>query len=256
MRQTLRFAFLAPLALAAGLLAAGAAGAETLGYPSAQHASFLIDYPAAWEMTPGEGPGDYVTLVGPTGVTLMLRTIPGTKASMEEAVKDSYTYLGENYTDLKLSDPTDSSKGPHRLLRHRLRQGFRRHLDGLRHGLVRGQRRGDRRDLVRRQRRRQSRNRRPPARSSSRSARPDLAGSGNLQKSPVLEDLETGLFRFGGDDQGADEAPGVDVSAKPTALKLAGLTLDQIDLIELNRSLRLSQALADHLEAGRVDRPR
>lgn len=110
MRQTLRLAFLAPLALAAGLLAAGAAGAETLGYPSAQHASFLIDYPAAWEMTPGEGPGDYVTLVGPTGVTLMLRTIPGTKASMEEAVKDSYTYLGENYTDLKLSDPSDSEQ--------------------------------------------------------------------------------------------------------------------------------------------------
>lgn len=108
MRQTSRLAFLAPFALAAGLLAAGAASAETVGYPSADKPSFLVDYPANWEMTPGEGEGDYVTLMSPEGTTLMMRTIPGTKESMEQAVKDNYEYLGENYTDLQLSDPTDS----------------------------------------------------------------------------------------------------------------------------------------------------
>jgi hypothetical protein len=106
MRQPARFAFLAPFALAA--LLAGAAAAETVGYPSAQKPSFLVDYPANWEMTPGEGEGDYVTLMSPEGTTLMMRTIPGTKESMEQAVKDNYEYLGENYTDLKLSDPADS----------------------------------------------------------------------------------------------------------------------------------------------------
>ncbi len=157
MRQTSRFAFLAPLALAAGLLAAGAAGAETLGYPSAQHASFLIDYPGDWEMTPGEGVGDYVTLIGPAGATLMLRTIPGTKESMEEAVKDTYTYPARTTPTSSSATPPIRAQGPHRLLRHRLRQGLGRHPDALRHGLVRGQRRRDRRDLVRRQRGRQSR---------------------------------------------------------------------------------------------------
>lgn len=108
MRRTSRFAFLAPLALA-GLLTAGAAGAETVAYPSPEKPSFLVDYPANWEMTPGEGEGDYVTLMSPEGATLMMRTIPGTKESMEQAVKDSYEYLGENYTDLQLSDAADSN---------------------------------------------------------------------------------------------------------------------------------------------------
>ena len=51
---------LVPFLLLALGFATVPAGAGTLGYPSAEHASFLVDLPDGWEVTPGEELGDYV----------------------------------------------------------------------------------------------------------------------------------------------------------------------------------------------------
>ncbi len=93
--------------LAAGLLAAPFISAETLAYPSTDDASFLIDYPPTWEMTPGETTGDYTTLLGTAGTTLMFRTVPGEDA--KEAVESSIEYVFENYTEVNLSEPKESN---------------------------------------------------------------------------------------------------------------------------------------------------
>ena len=93
--------------LAAGLLAAPFASAETMAYPSRDAANFLIDYPPTWEMTPGETAGDYTTLLGTSGTTLMLRTVAGEDA--QDAVKSSIEYVFENYADVNLSEPKESN---------------------------------------------------------------------------------------------------------------------------------------------------
>lgn len=100
--------FIAALMFAASLTVAPLAHAETLAYPNADAASFVIDYPGSWEMTPGESVGDYLTLISPNGVTLMLRTIPGESDDIQQAVKDSIEYVRENYTDVELADPKES----------------------------------------------------------------------------------------------------------------------------------------------------
>ena len=102
-KQTL----IAALALLSGSLLASSAPAETLAYPTRDAPSFMIDYPASWEMTPGEELGDYTTLLGTAGTGLMFRTV--TAEDLKEAVKSSIEYVYENYTDVKLSEPKDSN---------------------------------------------------------------------------------------------------------------------------------------------------
>lgn len=97
--------FLAPLLLAANLFAATPAIAATLAYPGPDNASFMIDHPKDWEVVPGEEVGDYVTLNGPTGVVLQLRTIPGTDSAMEDAITASAEYLNDTFKDVKLDEP-------------------------------------------------------------------------------------------------------------------------------------------------------
>lgn len=96
---------LVPLLFAASLFAAGPIEAKTLAYPGPDNASFLVDHPADWDVEPGEEVGDYVTLTGPTGVNVQLRTIPGTESAMQEAMADNATFLNETFSEVKLNDP-------------------------------------------------------------------------------------------------------------------------------------------------------
>ena len=99
---------LASIALAAALLFAHPVLAETMAYPSADNASFLIDHPSNWEMEPGENVGDYVTLTGPTGVVVQFRTIPGSESAIADAIEESRKYLQETFDDVSLEEPESS----------------------------------------------------------------------------------------------------------------------------------------------------
>jgi len=106
----MRFSMIASVMLAAGLTLAASAHADTLAYPSSDAASFMVDYPSSWEMTPGESTGDYLTLMSDGGTTLMLRTVAAEVAELEQTIKDSIVYIHENYQEVELSDPTDSTQ--------------------------------------------------------------------------------------------------------------------------------------------------
>lgn len=96
---------LVPLLFAASLFAAGPIEAKTLAYPGPDNASFLIDHPADWEVEPGAEVGDYVTLTGPTGVNLQLRTIPGSETAMDDALAESFKFLEETFSNVEMKDP-------------------------------------------------------------------------------------------------------------------------------------------------------
>ena len=102
MKQTL----ITALVLLTGSLLATSAPADTLAYPSPDAPSFMIDYPASWEMTPGEEVGDYTSLIGTSGTSLMFRTV--TAEDLKQAVKSSIEYVYENYTDVALAEPQES----------------------------------------------------------------------------------------------------------------------------------------------------
>lgn len=106
----MKLSYIAALLLAAGLTIAPLAHADTLAYPSPDAASFMVDYPSSWELTPGEAVGDYLTLMSDGGTTLMLRTVPGNAEEFQQTIKDSITYVQENYKNVALSDPTDSTQ--------------------------------------------------------------------------------------------------------------------------------------------------
>ncbi len=103
----MKHSLIASLVFAAGLSLAASAQADTLAYPSPDKASFMIDYPSSWDMTPGESTGDYLTLLSDGGTTLMLRTL---SEDVEQAVKESILYVKENYTNVSMSDPEDSTQ--------------------------------------------------------------------------------------------------------------------------------------------------
>lgn len=92
--------------LLAGTLGAGAVSAETVAYPTADAASFLIDVPGDWEMQQAESDGDYVTFIAPTGALLMFRTIDATPEELSSAVEDTINWIKENHSDVQIGEPS------------------------------------------------------------------------------------------------------------------------------------------------------
>ncbi|MEO7794541.1 MAG: hypothetical protein ABIV06_07180 [Thermoanaerobaculia bacterium] len=101
---------LVPLMLFAGWLVAAQARAGVLGYPSTDHASFLVDIPDGWEVSPGEEEGDFVDVNSESGVYLAFRTIAGSESAMQEAIEESVAYLEENYKNVSLGEATDAKQ--------------------------------------------------------------------------------------------------------------------------------------------------
>jgi len=52
-----------------------------------------------------------VTLTSPTGVSLQLRTIPGTDTAIDEAVEESEKFLKETFTNVELGDVKEIQAG-------------------------------------------------------------------------------------------------------------------------------------------------
>lgn len=79
----------------------------TIAYPTAEATSFTVTAPDAWKLTPAESDDDYFVLTGPTGAELYFRAMPG---KIEDTIKENIDYLNENFTDVKLGDPTEEKQ--------------------------------------------------------------------------------------------------------------------------------------------------
>lgn len=93
--------------LLAGAVASSAVMADTIAYPSSDDASFMVDVPKGWEITPGEEAGDYVGVNSDSGVYLAFRTIDGSEDAMHSAIEESVAYLEENYKNVDVGEPKD-----------------------------------------------------------------------------------------------------------------------------------------------------
>lgn len=84
---------------------ASAAELKTGAFPSTENPSFLVSYPADWELTPAEAEeGAYATLMGPSGAYVMVRTIAGDKETLTNAVEGAQAYVEESYKEVKLEE--------------------------------------------------------------------------------------------------------------------------------------------------------
>lgn len=97
-----------PFALLAAVLLTPAAEAKKIAYPSPEKASFVVEVPDSWKVTPGSEVGDYVTLEGSTGVVVQIRTIEASEDSMKSAITDSIDFVKQTYKDVQLGDPQDA----------------------------------------------------------------------------------------------------------------------------------------------------
>ena len=101
------FALVAAAALAI-FTPRGAFADQTIAYPTVEESLFTIVSPEDWELTPAEEKDDYFVLEGPTGATLYLRAMPG---KIEETIDENLEYLEENYKDINIGEPSESSEG-------------------------------------------------------------------------------------------------------------------------------------------------
>lgn len=80
---------------------------QKIAYPTANHASFVIDAPDSWKLEPAEEEGDFFQLEGPTGALFSFRTIEGSKDSLNDAIDESVKELGEHFNDVQLGEAQD-----------------------------------------------------------------------------------------------------------------------------------------------------
>jgi len=85
------------------------AAAVTAGYPTMEHASFLVDLPADWKIDAAEEAGGYVDVTGPTGATISFRTIDGNADELKAAIADAAQYLKEHFDNVQLA-PAEKSE--------------------------------------------------------------------------------------------------------------------------------------------------
>ncbi len=95
--------------LLAGVGLAQKASAGTAGYPTMEHASFLVDLPDDWAVDAAEEEGGYVDVTGPTGANISFRTIEGSVDDLKAAMKEAGEYLDERFDDVKLA-PVEKSE--------------------------------------------------------------------------------------------------------------------------------------------------
>lgn len=92
-------------------VAATPLAADTLAYPTADDASFLIDYPSDWELVQAEEEGGYMELKAPGGgAVLNFRTIEGSEDAMQQAIADTVTYLKGRYSNVETSPAQDTTQ--------------------------------------------------------------------------------------------------------------------------------------------------
>lgn len=103
MRQSL-LAIVGSLSLS---LTAAVYADTTIAYPTTESTSFTVTSPEAWKLTAAESEEDYFVLTGPTGAELYFRAMPG---KIEDTIKENIDYLNENFTDVKLGDPTEEKQ--------------------------------------------------------------------------------------------------------------------------------------------------
>jgi hypothetical protein len=101
---------LSSVLLLVGLLTAAVAPAGTLGYPDMDNPSFLVDVPDDWEVTAGDGVGDYGHVNSDSGVYLAFRTLEASEDSMKGAMEETVAYLEENYQEVQLGEPKEDSQ--------------------------------------------------------------------------------------------------------------------------------------------------
>jgi hypothetical protein len=80
---------------------------QKIAYPTADHASFIIDAPNSWKLEPAEEEGDFFQLEGPTGALFSFRTIEGSKKSLDKAIDESVKELNKRFSDMQLGDAQD-----------------------------------------------------------------------------------------------------------------------------------------------------
>jgi hypothetical protein len=82
--------------------APAAAKSKAVAYPNAAHATFVVDVPEEWTITPGQQPGDYMTLGSPGGVVIQMRTLAGD--DLDESVGDTQDYIHKTYQDVHFEE--------------------------------------------------------------------------------------------------------------------------------------------------------
>jgi hypothetical protein len=80
---------------------------QTLVYPTKDNASFFIDVPTDWKLTPAEEEGDYFHLDGPSGAVFSFRTLEGSETALTDSMKQCLTRANEKFKDLELGDAQD-----------------------------------------------------------------------------------------------------------------------------------------------------
>ena len=95
---------LAGLLLAFCALAPARADASTYAYADATSPRFLLDSPVDWQAEPAKEDGDYVTLSDPTGVQIQMRTLAGTKESVDRAAQDAIGFLKVHFAQPEIVD--------------------------------------------------------------------------------------------------------------------------------------------------------
>lgn len=97
----------------AGSQAAAAEDVTTLFYPDESTAMFSVDAPADWVVTGISQVGDFGIIESESGSVLQFRaqnydTEVEAEAEAGAIVESTFEFLKENYTDVKLDDPTDT----------------------------------------------------------------------------------------------------------------------------------------------------
>lgn len=79
----------------------------TIAYPTAEDTLFTVTAPDSWKLTAAESEDDYFVLTGPTEASLYFRAMPG---KIEDTIKEDIEYLQENFTDLNIDDPKETTE--------------------------------------------------------------------------------------------------------------------------------------------------
>ena len=112
-RKPILAALAAAFALSVGV--AGVAQASTKVYfPNKEKPEFSLVMPDGWELQPAEDKGGFMSVIGPSGITLSMRTVSAKGDELKDAEEESVQWIKDNYNDLApMQEPQETKEAGH-----------------------------------------------------------------------------------------------------------------------------------------------
>jgi ABC-type sugar transport system substrate-binding protein len=113
-RKPFLAAIAAAFALSVGVVSVAQAGSTKVFFPTKEKPAFSLVVPDGWDLQPAEEQGGFMSVIGPSGIMLSMRTVSAKGDELKDAEEESVQWVKDNYNEVTMvQEPKETKEAGH-----------------------------------------------------------------------------------------------------------------------------------------------